>query len=68
MKISYNWLLELIDLKKSPQQISELLTGCGLEVESVEQYQSIKGGLEGIVIGEVKTKIKHPNADKFYNC
>ncbi len=64
MKISYNWLLELIDLKKSPQEISELLTGCGLEVESIEQFQSIKGGLEGIVIGEVKTKIKHPNADK----
>jgi len=64
MKISYNWLLELIDLKKSPQEISELLTGCGLEVEAIEEYQSVKGGLEGIVIGEVKTKIKHPNADK----
>ena len=64
MKISYNWLLELIDLKKSPREISELLTGCGLEVEAIEEYQSIKGGLEGIVIGEVKTKIKHPNADK----
>jgi len=64
MKISYNWLLELIDLKKSPREISELLTGCGLEVEAIEEYQSINGGLEGIVIGEVKTKIKHPNADK----
>ena len=64
MKISYNWLLELIDLKKSPQEISELLTGCGLEVEALEEYHSVKGGLEGIVVGEVKTKAKHPNADK----
>jgi len=64
MKISYNWLLELIDLEKSPKEVSELLTGCGLEVEAIEEYQSVKGGLEGIVIGEVTSKIKHPNADK----
>jgi phenylalanyl-tRNA synthetase beta chain len=64
MKISYNWLLELIDLKQSPEEIAALLTGCGLEVESIEPYSSIKGGLEGIVVGEVKTCMKHPNADK----
>jgi phenylalanyl-tRNA synthetase beta chain len=64
MKISYNWLLDLIDLKQSPEEISALLTGCGLEVEGIELYESLKGGLEGIVVGEVKTCIKHPNADK----
>ncbi|MEI6507474.1 MAG: phenylalanine--tRNA ligase subunit beta [Bacteroidota bacterium] len=64
MKISYNWLKELIDIKLSVNEVSELLTGCGLEVEGVTPYQSIKGGLEGIVVGEVKTKMKHPNADK----
>lgn len=64
MKISYNWLLELIDLKQSPEELSALLTGCGLEVEGIETYQSIRGGLEGIVVGEVKTCAKHPNADK----
>lgn len=64
MKISYNWLKELIDIPHSPEQISDLLTGCGLEVEGIEKYESLKGGLGGIVIGEVKTCIKHPNADK----
>lgn len=64
MKISYNWLKEIIGIQSTPQQLEELLTGCGLEVESVEPYESIKGGLEGIVIGQVKTCEKHPNADK----
>ncbi len=64
MKISYNWLLEQIDIHKTPEEISAMLTGTGLEVESIEKYESIKGGLEGIVVGEVKTCTKHPNADK----
>jgi phenylalanyl-tRNA synthetase beta chain len=64
MKISYNWLLEQIDIQKTPEEISAMLTGTGLEVEGVEKYESIKGGLEGIVVGEVKTCAKHPNADK----
>jgi phenylalanyl-tRNA synthetase beta chain len=64
MKISYNWLLSLIPHDKTPAQIAEILTGTGLEVESIEPYQSIKGGLQGIVIGEVLTCAKHPNADK----
>jgi phenylalanyl-tRNA synthetase beta chain len=64
MKISYNWLLEQIELSKSPDEISEMLTGTGLEVEGVETYESIKGGLKGIVVGEVLTCVKHPNADK----
>lgn len=64
MKISYHWLKDLIDIHQSPEEIAALLTGCGLEVEGIEAYESIKGGLEGIVIGEVRTRIKHPNADK----
>lgn len=64
MKISYNWLLELIDIQKSPEEISAMLTGTGLEVEGIEKFESLKGGLEGIVVGEVLTCTKHPNADK----
>jgi phenylalanyl-tRNA synthetase beta chain len=64
MKISYNWLKQYIQLKESAQEIANLLTHSGLEVESVEQVESIKGGLEGVVIGEVLTCKKHPDADK----
>jgi phenylalanyl-tRNA synthetase beta chain len=64
MKISYNWLLEQIELTKTPEEISEMLTGTGLEVEGISTYESLKGGLDGIVVGEVKTCVKHPNADK----
>ena len=64
MKISYNWLKQFIKTDWTPEQTSELLTDLGLEVEGVERYQSVKGGLEGVVIGEVLTCVKHPNADK----
>ncbi|HXA02405.1 MAG TPA: phenylalanine--tRNA ligase subunit beta [Cytophagaceae bacterium] len=64
MKISYNWLKKYIDLTESPQQIADLLTSSGLEVESVSEYESIKGGLKGLVIGKVLTCEKHPGADK----
>jgi len=64
MKISYNWLRELIQLNDSPEEIGSKLTGTGLEVESIEAFESIKGGLAGIVVGQVKTCAKHPNADK----
>jgi phenylalanyl-tRNA synthetase beta chain len=64
MKISYNWLKKYIDLKESPQKIAELLTGAGLEVESLSEYESIKGGLKGLVIAKVLTCEKHPGADK----
>ena len=63
MKISYNWLKSYITTDLSPETISELLTGCGLEVENLEKWQSVKGGLKGIVIGEVLTCEKHPNSD-----
>src|ERR1035437_1814753 len=64
MKISYNWLKQYIDLDISPERTAELLTDCGLEVESVEKHETVKGGLAGCVIGEVKTKEKHPDADR----
>ncbi len=64
MKISYNWLKQFINIDWTPEQTSELLTDLGLEVEGLEKYQSIKGGLEGVVVGKVVTCKKHPNADK----
>lgn len=64
MTISYNWLKEYIDIPESPDEISKVLTSTGLEVESVEEHETVKGGLRGIVIGEVLTCAKHPNADK----
>jgi phenylalanyl-tRNA synthetase beta chain len=64
MKISYNWLKEFIDTDKTPAEISTILTGTGLEVESVEKVQAIPGGLEGLVIGFVKECGQHPNADR----
>ncbi|HCQ30305.1 MAG TPA: phenylalanine--tRNA ligase subunit beta [Flavobacteriales bacterium] len=64
MKISYNWLKEYINTDKSPQEIAEILTNTGLEVEGLEEIETIKGGLKGLVIGKVLEKEKHPNADK----
>ena len=64
MKISYNWLKQFLKTDWTPEQTSELLTDLGLEVEGIETYQSVKGGLEGIIVGEVLTCVKHPNADK----
>ncbi|GAL72451.1 phenylalanyl-tRNA synthetase beta chain [Jejuia pallidilutea] len=64
MKISYNWLKQFININWTPEQTSALLTDLGLEVEGLEKYQSVKGGLEGVVVGKVLTCTKHPNADK----
>ncbi|MEH6308138.1 phenylalanine--tRNA ligase subunit beta [Olivibacter sp. CPCC 100613] len=64
MKISYNWLKQFISTDKSPNELSQILTDIGLEVEGVEEIQSIPGGLAGLVIGEVKTCEQHPNADR----
>lgn len=64
MKISLNWLKQYIELPESPQEISDKLTHCGLEVEGLEEVERIEGGLKGLVIGEVLTCVKHPNADK----
>ncbi|MBC7450037.1 MAG: phenylalanine--tRNA ligase subunit beta [Cytophagales bacterium] len=64
MRISYNWLKDYIDLTESPDEIARILTHSGLEVEKVEKFETIKGGLEGIVIGKVMTCEQHPNADR----
>lgn len=64
MTISYNWLKEYIDIPESPEDLAHILTSTGLEVESVEVFETIKGSLQGLVIGEVLTCSKHPNADK----
>ncbi|MBD2751536.1 phenylalanine--tRNA ligase subunit beta [Spirosoma validum] len=64
MEISYKWLQEFIELPESPEQVGKLLTSTGLEVEGIEKIEAIPGGLEGVVIGEVLTCTKHPDADK----
>lgn len=65
MKISINWVKEYIDINNhSTEEISDILTKIGLEVEGVEKFEQVKGGLEGLVIGNVITCEKHPNADK----
>jgi phenylalanyl-tRNA synthetase beta chain len=64
MKISYNWLKSLINITKTPEEISLILTDIGLEVESLTKVQSIPGGLEGLVVGHVLSCEQHPNADR----
>ena len=64
MKISYNWLKDYVDFDNSPEEIARILTDTGLEVEGLNKIESIKGGLEGVVVGEVKDCVKHPNADR----
>src|SRR6187549_1917335 len=64
MTISYNWLSEYLPEKLDPEKLSKILTSIGLEVESLEKYEDLKGGLKGLVIGEVLECTKHPDADK----
>lgn len=64
MKISYNWLKDYINPNLNAEDAGKLLTDTGLEVESIEQYQTVKGNLEGVVIGQVVTCEKHPGADR----
>jgi phenylalanyl-tRNA synthetase beta chain len=64
MKISYNWLKDYLDINVDPDELSTILTGIGLEVEALEEWESVKGGLRGVVIGEVLSCKKHPDADK----
>jgi phenylalanyl-tRNA synthetase beta chain len=66
MNISYNWLKEYVKCDLTPEEIASALTSIGLETGSVERVQSIKGGLEGIVIGEVLTCVEHPNSDHLH--
>jgi len=64
MKISYNWLKQFIKTDWSAEDTGDLLTDLGLEIEGIDTYQSVKGGLEGIVVGQVLTCEQHSNADK----
>ena len=64
MKISYNWLKQYVNTNLSPVELGNILTDTGLEVESIEKIEAIKGGLAGVVVGEVITCEKHPDADK----
>lgn len=66
MNISYNWLKDYLDFDLTPEETSAALTSIGLETEGVEEVQTIKGGLEGLVIGEVLTCIDHPNSDHLH--
>lgn len=66
MNISYNWLKQYININVSPDELSKALTSVGLEVGSVEEVQTIKGGLEGLVIGEVLTCVNHENSDHLH--
>lgn len=64
MQISYNWLKQFLKLDWEAEQTAELLTDLGLEVEGISQFESVKGGLKGVVVGEVLSCIQHPNADR----
>jgi phenylalanyl-tRNA synthetase beta chain len=64
MRISYNWIKQFLKIDSSSEDVSNMLTDLGLEVEIVEKYQSVKGGLEGVVVGHVLTCEKHPDADR----
>lgn len=64
MEISYKWLTQFIDIPESPEEVGKRLTATGLEVEGIEKIDTVPGGLEGVVIGEVLTCERHPDADK----
>lgn len=64
MKISYSWLKQYLNFSQTPDELSEILTSIGLEVETLKKIETVKGGLQGVVVGEVKTCHKHPDADR----
>ncbi len=64
MKISYNWLKEFLHIDLNEIKVAEILTDLGLEVEGIETFESVKGGLEGVVVGEVLSCEQHANADR----
>ena len=66
MNISYNWLKEYVNFDLTPEETAAALTSIGLETGGVEEVQTIKGGLEGLVIGEVLTCVEHPNSDHLH--
>jgi len=64
MKVSYNWIKNYLDIDLSPEECAKVLTDTGLEVEGIQEIESVKGGLKGLLIGEVLTCEQHPNADR----
>jgi phenylalanyl-tRNA synthetase beta chain len=68
MNVSYQWLKEYVDFDMTPQQVAAALTSVGLEVDAVEEVQSIRGGLEGLVVGHVLTCEPHPDSDHMHVC
>ena len=64
MKISYNWLKQYVAVNLSAERVATILTDTGLEVEGIQKIEAVKGGLEGVLIGEVLTCEQHPNADR----
>ena len=66
MNISYNWLKEYVDFSLTPDEVSAALTSLGLETGGVEKVETIKGGLEGLVVGKVLTCEDHPNSDHLH--
>ncbi|MCZ4408091.1 phenylalanine--tRNA ligase subunit beta [Cryomorphaceae bacterium 1068] len=64
MKVSYNWLKNYLSFDLSPEEVSEILTDTGLEIEKLEPFESVPGGLKGVVVGHVTEAVQHPNADK----
>jgi phenylalanyl-tRNA synthetase beta chain len=63
MNISYSWLKDYIALEQSPEEVGKILTQIGLEVGGIEEVETVKGGMKGLVIGEVVTCVPHPNSD-----
>ena len=66
MNVSYKWLKEYVDFDLTPQEVADALTSCGLEVDALEEVQSIKGGLKGLYVGKVLTCEMHPNSDHLH--
>lgn len=66
MNISYKWLKEYVDFNLTPQETADVLTSCGLEVDALEEVQTIKGGLQGLYVGKVLTCEAHPNSDHLH--
>ena len=66
MKISYKWLKEYVDFNLSPQKVAEALTSIGLEVDALDEVETIRGGLKGLFVGKVLTCVAHPNSDHLH--
>ncbi len=64
MKISYNWLKQFLNIDWPAEKTGELLTDLGLEIEGIEPFESVKGGLKGVIVGKVMSCEQHPNADR----